>query len=114
MTRQIKRFLSKRRGTREYPRPQSTPPLAEIAIERNLATILAEARGGGRPTIEITTDFLQVRVTATERDEHHEWLHRHALHQLIRLYRKEYGTEATELLMQELNAYHTPRRSGIQ
>jgi uncharacterized protein YllA (UPF0747 family) len=64
--------------------------------------------------IEVSTDHATIRVVPVNRNENREWLHRHALHQLIKAYRRDYGAQAVESLMNELNAYHSARTVGMR
>lgn len=59
--------------------------------------------------IEVQTDFAHIRAVATRDQQNREWLYRHSLHQLIRQYRREFGDDATQDLMHELDAYRAPR-----
>lgn len=55
--------------------------------------------------IDIETDF--ARVLVTEKDENdREWLFRYAIHQMVKEYTKEFGQDATNGLLYELESYH--------
>lgn len=64
--------------------------------------------------IEISTDFANVRVVGRTNDSDREWLHRHALHQLMKQYRKDYGAVATRQAMDELESYHAVKVVGVK
>jgi hypothetical protein len=55
--------------------------------------------------VEIETDFAAVTVLAKD-DSNEEFLIRHALHQLLKKYTKQFGDSATESVMNELAGYH--------
>ena len=57
--------------------------------------------------IEIETDFASIRVAAKD-DSNEEFLTRHALHQLLKRYRKQYGEEAVKSVLYELEGYYKP------
>lgn len=53
--------------------------------------------------IELETEFSTIVVVAKE-DEHQEFLARHALHQLLKWYKREHGS--VEDVLRELQGYH--------
>jgi hypothetical protein len=63
--------------------------------------------------IERSTVHANIRVVARASDVNREWLYRHALHQLLKGYRLDFGTSALKSLMDELNTYHSARTVGM-
>lgn len=63
--------------------------------------------------IEISTDKANIRVISIGENSR-EWLTRHALHQLVKQYRTEFGDEATGSLLNELDGYHRHRVVGVR
>lgn len=58
-----------------------------------------------RGQIHIETDFATILVSDKESGQR-EWLMKHAVHQLVKTYKQEFGQEATDALLVELNSYH--------
>jgi hypothetical protein len=64
--------------------------------------------------IDVEAVSASIRINGMDKNENRESLHRHELHQLIKGYRKEYGAQAVEALMDELAAYHKAKVVGLR
>lgn len=62
--------------------------------------------------IEVTTDFASIRAIARDNNQNREWLIRHAIHQLTKQYKREFGEECTGQMLDEVSAYNVPRKAG--
>jgi predicted transcriptional regulator len=54
--------------------------------------------------IEVTTDFASIRAIARDNSRDREWLMRHAIHQLVKQYKREFGEKYTGQMLDEVVA----------
>jgi len=59
--------------------------------------------------VTIKTDFAVIDVLALARETTKEWLQRHAVLQLVKNYRLQYGANVTKSLLAELAIYNDRR-----